>query len=369
MNSDQKLDLFKEAIARVYAVSDNWLIYIRGSKGPDAIAYMKTLFKDFDSRCKVFDALHENNWAKSTRIMLKYSNYDYVYVFLEDHFLTSSIDVFTQTINEAIQEKIDFFTYSFFNIGVSNVTIGHLYPKNGNLLHSFILQKDTVTLLRKTNSGFYPLSLAGVVKKDFFIKILKIEDAFLLYVPWIVQVCMEQFFFAYPKNRKFWSQVNRLAIKLGIRFVIYPPATPFNLERSLYDIEESLLPTSIGVLKSELFANWDDDNKLPNSSLIKQGLYPFKFTIDTSDDSDIRGEEIALHKNQNISRQYYPDMHRITNLPIVHIKVISGSVQITAGEEHIALQKGESICGASNIPHTIEALEEARIMYTIDPKI
>lgn len=310
--------------------------------------------------CVFFKNLHENDWARSTSKMLEKSRYDYLYIFLEDHFLLKSISHFKSVIRDMIRSGIEYFSYSFFNIGLSINNSEILNPDYSKHFYSFKFGENIIARLRKTNKDFYPFSLACVCTKQYFKNLLNIENKILIKVPFLLQVVMENILFMYPRNRQFWATINRAISPLKIKFVIYTPASPFNLERSLFDIEKELLPIRVGGLKEELFANWDDDNKLSNSSLIKRGLYPKKFVVENvkrySNFSVTKTH--SMKKGSTEQKQYYPNIYRILSVPKKRIVVVEGIMRLCARKESYVLKENEGIVIYSNIPHSIVAIRD-----------
>lgn len=367
INSDSKFELFKQTFPRVYGVSDNWLINIRGKYREDVTRYIQETFKDVEKNCIFFSGLDDRDWAKSTRKMLESSKYDYVYVFLEDHFLLKPLDHFKDVIRDMIDSKIEYFGYSFFNIGLSARSAEGFYPDYSKYLFSFWFDEKNIDYLKKSNRHFYPYSLASICTKEYFQKLLMIENKLLIRVPIFVQAIMENVLFFYPKNRAFWFNINKLVSRLGIRFVIYPSATPFNLEKSLFDCDLKLLPIRVGGLKEELFANWDDDNHLNNSSLIKRGLYPERFRTENQFvPGAADGREYFFVRGRRDDYQYCPDISRVQKLPMKYIHIKKGTLEVASDEESFMLNEGQSAWIFANIPHTLSACEDCVFQVYID---
>lgn len=357
LNSDLKFEHFKRNFSSVYSTSDNWLIYFRGKHANNAKEFIKRNFSDWKSNCKFFDNLDEENWANSTRKMLDFSRYDFIYVFLEDHFLMKPINFFKSVISDAIRQNLDYFQYSFFNIGFSNLNIELVNPSISSRFYSFELENFMIKQLKRTNPAFYPFSLASISSKKYFLRLLQTENAKLVYVPYLLQVIMENILFIYPRNRNFWHKINLALRIIRLRFVIYPPKTPFNLEKSLFDCDRHLLPVKVGILREELFANWDDDNKLSNLSLIKRGLYPDHLFLD--DPRDLVPGNCQTHsvvKGQEVQSRYCPDVQRVVSPPLKFIKVIRGSLKISGIKESKVLRASESIWIYANISHSVKAI-------------
>lgn len=365
INSEEKLSLFKGNFSNVYEASDNWLVHIRGKFKGEAVEFVKNIDAG-KNNCIVFEKLFDNDWAKSTRKMIEKAKYDYLYVFLEDHFLMKSIDKLKEIAREAIFNKSDYFSYSFFNIGMSANSVEILYPKETNNFFCFDINKNNQGFISNSFPFFYPYSLASISSKIYFDKLLKKENDFiLLKIPSKIYEFIK-IFKPYPTNRNFWSKLNNILKYIKVRLVSYSPATPFNLERSSQDLEINLLPVKIGVLKEELFANWDDDNGLSRSSLVKRGLYPTK--LKANEQSDVSGDEAGkffLKKGDVLERQYFPEKTRISKIPIKFIKVINGDIKVYSSKENYQLKKSESIAIYANIPHKIEAVEDSAFKIKI----
>jgi hypothetical protein len=369
INSGFKLCLFKETFPLVYPVTDNWLIYIRGKYSNEAIAYIKGSLENTETNCVFFNALDDGDWAGSTGRMMGFAKYDYVYVFLEDHFLLKPLEHFKDVIRDMVENGIEYFQYSFFNVSPSTHSVEKLYPDHTEHFYAFTLDRDGALAMRGGYAKFYPYSLASVAFKKYFLQLLEIERGIVLKVPFFIQAFMENVFFRYPRNRRFWFLMNRFSSRIGIRWTIYSPATPFNLEKSLFDCNESLLPIRVGVLRQELFANWDDDNGLSNSSLIKRGLYPsnLKADVDPYPPTEL-AKKYFLKKGNLLEGQYYPDTSRPPMVPLKQISIHEGRLKVSSEKESYVISQGQDILIHANIPHALEALEDCRYSIRIIDK-
>ena len=70
-----------------------------------------------------------------------------------------------------------------------------------------------------------------------------------------------------------------------------------NLENNSLELNSIQKEWKIGIVKFELFANFDDDNNAYGESLIKRGLYPFNSNIEVKKELDnVVSFEVNLKK-------------------------------------------------------------------------
>ncbi|MFZ1721534.1 MAG: hypothetical protein WAU07_03440, partial [Microgenomates group bacterium] len=254
--------------------------------------------------------------------------------------------------------NIDYFQYSFFNVGLHANSIEKIYPDFTDFFCWFIMKPERIRELRRNHKYFFPYSLASVSSKNYFLGLLALERKKIIRAPIVLQEVLEKIFFHYPRNRSFWFILNKIIAKVGLRLAIYPPATPFNLEKSLFDFDSSLMPIKVGVLREELFANWDDDNGISDSSLMKRGLYPLSFVVNNVNCDPSILKRYNQPKEKSLKFQYYADKARVTVVPLKYISVESGSLRVTSLLEEVSLSAGEHVWVAANIPHVITATED-----------
>jgi len=170
-------------------------------------------------------------------------------------------------------------------------------------------------------------------------------------------VIMEKLGIYYPNNRRLVFSLNKILSIINVKLRLYPLSTPFNLERSLFDIEENLLPIRVGILREELFANWDDDNGFDDSSMIKRGLYPLSLKVSNYNDIKFnrKKKQYKLSKGSTSKHRFYPNISRQKNIPLKYIKLIDGRITISSNKESYNLLPGDYIVIAANIEHYIHA--------------
>lgn len=357
INSESKLHYFQQTFPQVYEISDDWLVYIRGKYRDEVTAFIKKL-PNSSSHCTFYSGLDDRQWAKSTQKILKDARYEHVYIYSEDHFLMRSLSQFKAVIKDMLEQKIDYFSYSFFNGGIHAQSTEMLATQESEYFTVFELNEARLQDLKRLNPNFYPFSLVSISSKRYLLALIKIDEQRVIKLPYRLQVFLDIVFgFRAPRNLKALFVVNRFLQYGGIRLTIYTPASPFNLERSLYNFEKHLLPLQIGVLKEELFANADDDNIVPGSCLVKRGLYPRQLLSSEplATTGDRMKVEHVLPKDEKLEAVYYPDVQRVYTIPQKQITVRKGKIVVSGrGEEH-QLAEEESLIINANIPHTLKA--------------
>jgi hypothetical protein len=364
LNSEIKYKLFAETFLRVYPVSDNWLIYIRGKFKDQAYKYIQDTCPLANKNCTFFYDLIDNHWPKSVLIMLEKARYKTVYVYLEDHFLMRTVADFHDVIRDMERNQIDFFKYTFFNLEIGRHNIEKLYPENTRYFYTFEYTQESAPLLKKEYSTFcaYPTSI--IVNIEYFRRYMESLSGKLIRIPFLIQAVMENFFFIYPRNRLFWARVNRITKRWKVVFGLFPTGSTYVGERMVWEANEDFLPLKVGILKEELFANWDDDNGNPHSCLIKRGLYPLRLQVEA--DSGLTTPPAAslrtytITEGEEIEGLYYPDAHRVVALPVKYIRVESGCLVVKGGNESITLRGGEETYIYSNIPHRLIGKKASR---------
>lgn len=367
LNSILKLNLFKETFPRVFNVSDNWLIYFRGKYKKDAELFVTNV--DVSKHTIIFNNLEEKSWALSVKEMLKYSKYDYIYIYIEDHFLVNSSDFFKEIIKEAVKNNIDYFSYSFFNADFDFNTLEYSYPEYSKHFAYFDLTKQNVDFFKVSHKQLFPFSLVSVVSKEYFFKVLGKD----FYHNWIlspfIQKIMWKLHLGYPKNRILLYKLNRLLNLLNIKISLYTPASPLNLEKSIYEMDKNLLPVKIGVVNEEIFANFDDDNGAKSVSVIKRGMYPSKLKVEdfTKHFGTNEMKQYKLDANETINRQFYTNSSRQSSIYLKFIYVNDGKIRIQSSSENYVVNKNEYIYLYANIPHTIIGIKDSIYSVKIIP--
>jgi hypothetical protein len=367
INSPLKLKLFKDTFPSVYEVSDNWLIYFRGRFRKDAEIFVKNL--DTQSHTVIFEDLNDGSWASSVKEMLKYSRYNYIYIYIEDHFLVESLDIFKEVIKDAIQNNLDYFSYSFFNAEIDLNALEAIYPEYSKYFAFFELSKSNHDYFKKNYRNLFPFSLVSVVSKKYFSIILRQEFYHNILLLPLIQNIMWKFRLRYPINRILLCKINKLLNLANIRITLYTPSSPLNMEKSIYEMDGELLPLKTGIVNRELLANFDDDNGAANGSMIKRGKYPKRLKAEgMTEPIDLNElKQYKIGAAEIVNRQFYLKSSRQATLYLKYLYVNEGRIGIRAGSEDYVINEHEFIYIYANIPHTIEGLQDSRYSIKIIP--
>ena len=368
INSELKLELFKDTFPSVYGVSDNWLMYFRGKYKKEAEIFVKNL--DINKHVIIFEKLNDESWGLSVKEMLKYSKYNHIYIYIEDHFLVESLELFKEVIKDAIKNNIDYFSYSFFNADIDFNTLELLYPDYSQYFAFFDLTEKNKEYFKQHNKNFFPFSLVSVVSKEYFLKILKEEFLQNKMIPLFVQKIMWRLYLGYPRYKILLCKINKLLNVINIRLTLFTPASPLNMERSIYEIGGKALPLKIGIVNKEIFANFDDDNGAKNVSILKRGKYPKKLKTEGIKKFIFTENELKQYKisaGEIVNRQFYLQSSRQSSIYLKYIYVNEGCIKIQSSAENYVINTNNFICIFANIPHTIEGIEDSIISVKIFP--
>jgi hypothetical protein len=292
-----------------------------------------------------------------------------VFLYFEDHKLLGTRQDLEKTLLDFDKYNLDYLCYSFFKasqLGVENLL--PLEVTQRELFHEFDLTAQNISLVGKISPGYYTFSLLSLISVKYFREVLSIESKTLkIFGRKVTSLIIR--LFPYPQYRAVFKTINHTLSSLSARLCIYPPSSPFNLEKMWFEsplpIEESW---KFGILKHELFANYDDDNGAYGESLIKRGLYPF------TAEENIRLEDICgtfIKKKMNLSQGqcfdllYHSSVGRICKPPIIFIRVESGRVLLKFGGSESIMVSGDLRYVYSNKGAVLEADETATLELQI----
>ena len=368
IDQQEKFDLFKVTLSDIQILFDETHIKIRGAFANDSVIFAKELFS---GRANFYQELTEKDWVFASSMMIKNVKSRSIFFYLEDHRLITSPKNLNLVLKKFDKHKLDYLCYSFFR--ASCLEVNNLLPLNPKFRKEFseiLLDKKNIELIKKISPNYYTFSAASVCSTDYFKKILHDENKKIkIYLKKLSTLL--SIIFSYPKYRIVINFINFFLSFVNSRLCYYPIDTPFNVEKS--NIEKSSFEVSLlkenwkfGILKNELFANFDDDNNAYGESLIKRGLYPFDINKEVSlETENCVNNTIKLSVGDTYDCTYYSQIHRIRNLPRVFIKIHYGKLKINYSNQDIILDK-ESYQGFyTNLRPIINCIEDAEITISV----
>lgn len=373
INDSERLEHLKDSFFSFSSISDNWVVNVRGKLRDETISFLKGELK---GKIVLFELLDETNgWINNALLMMPAVKHEYVLLWNEDHINLLSPEKTNQIVNEAISAQVDYLHYGHYE---------HWRNKFDRVINDGIIKRgkmiDFVDVTKESLPMFFPeqkreciISSAAIFRKEFLIKIMRIEGRKLPY------------FFTYNIRRalalighinKKFNQKRVFDVLNNTFFFCKLPRfvkqTPFELEITqdrLY-----ILPVRVASPHEEFFACIDDDvNKdgsMEGYQLIKRGLYPIRNLLVVAKEipTDMRIlTKIILRKGEKFADRYYVDQTR-TNEPLRVALFTPGEVEILSGNESIITDKVKHVIFYPNIRHTITAHEDTTIdIYTSAP--
>lgn len=361
----EKFDLFKVTLADLKGMFDECHIKIRGSLAQECVEYAKL---QFEGGASFYQEQQEADWVAATLSMLAQVKSRSVFLYFEDHKLVAPHQQLERVLVEFDERQLDYLCYSFF--GASQLDGANLLPLGGrkqNAFHEFVLNRGSLELLSKISSGYYTYSLVSMASVDYFRAVLTATNCrHKFYSKWIAALLMR--IFRYPGYRRVVHRMNELLRYMSVELCIYPPASPFNLEKIWF---ETVLPNAatgwkFGIAAQELFANYDDDNSAYGESLIKKGLYPF--ALQPQGAMDMRAsdmQQLCLEPGESFDCRYHSRRGRISSAPQIELKVTAGKVSVHCRGAEFLIVAGGSELFFSNLGPIIQCVERAEIQIRV----
>jgi hypothetical protein len=372
INSAERLQHMKESFESFQTESDDWLINIRGTRRNEAIAFLS---ERLGQRATFFELLDDKRgWIANALEMLPSARHDYVFVWLEDHINIAPRGYLKKVVQDMSENKVEQLVYTWWNVGWK--------PENSAKQKALLRLKKTgdiewsdidVTTWKEVREfeeapyAVYLVSLASIFRKDFFKKLLvrdqrKLPRALTPIIYKLISL-VQKLGFKF-EQRKCFDAIDRFFF---YRLRLFPKETPFDLEKRPHRYD--MLPLRTAFPRQELFVCIDDDS-VPEPhgySLISRGMYPFASRLIPWDGhtaiADHERTHLVLKREDTLKERYvYYGVKRTRSIPVrEYIKVLSGKVRISVGDESLILSAGDGAGYFTNIPHEIMALEGSEI--------
>lgn len=359
-----KFDLFKVTFAQIIDCFDVCHIKFRGHFDVQCLKFVESNAK---GDIFFYQSLPTEDWVFSTIKMLDNVKCRSVFLYFEDHMLVETKNPLKSVLADFDKYNLDYLGYSFFRasrLGVNNIL--PLSPTQHKYFHTFDLTGQNLKTIKKISGpgDYYTYSLLSVNSVKYLYSILQAENKKVKIYSKILNYAFFRVF-SYPGYRRVYLSINNILSKINTRICFYPPASPFNLEKVWFEnVPKGNISWKFGILKEELFANFDDDNGAHGESLIKRGLYPITPNLPSQDDvkglNDI-SQNIMLESDQTLDCAYYSMIDRINRSPIVQVKVLSGEITACYKDYLIHLKAGDNCYFYSNLGLSIKALEASKV--------
>tara|TARA_A100001388_G_C28718395_1_gene475058 strand:- start:86 stop:1237 length:1152 start_codon:yes stop_codon:yes gene_type:complete len=365
INDELKFNHFKLTFSDIYYIFDEIHFKVRGSYQKDCLKYVKSKKVE---RLYNYENLSDQDWVSTTLKIVKNIKSRSVFLYNEDHILNCKKSNFRNVINEFNRYNIDFICYSFFNANkLSASNILPLQPKNKKFVNYFDLNKNKLNLIGKISPYYYYITLISIFSRKYLIFILSAENLlFKIYLHNLNRLIAK----IMPSTRRyFYEYMNRFLSIFNIEICLYPPCTPFNIEKVWYENSKFKGNWRYGLLNEELFTNYDDDNGHNGESLIKRGLYPLKnkyFLKYLVNRKDLLSQfTIYLKKGDVYNCTYFSRNSRITICPVLSIETLSGKVELNSEKNNLIHKHKNKIFTFSNVKNQLIAKKDSKIKITI----
>lgn len=368
INSEEEFYQFKKSIKHLFKFFEEAHIKIRGKYKIQSLDYLNNLKIN---KLHLYQNLDEKDWVSTTKKIIDSILDRNIFIYVNDHFIVAKDEAFKDLINEFDDNNLDYLRYSFFGgYSLNTENILPLEPSQRSSLDFIDIDKNKYKILRKISPNYFNFSLVSMVSKDFLKKLISKENKRIKIFSSFFSRILESFLNIYT-IKKFFSYINNFFSRLNVIFLFYDKSSPFNLEKTIDESEKLFSSYRLGILKEEIFANFDDDNTVYKSSLIKRGLYPFG---DLNSDEKLKKykfEPISFKKKipsgKEFSLKYVPLNGRIIDLPIIQIEVLKGRIKLFGSDKEF-LNKGEILSIFSNLKHKIMAFENSIVKIDIFDK-
>jgi hypothetical protein len=357
-----RLDRFKVTLADLEGLFDEYHIKIRGVLGDESIAYAKDLFA---SHARFYQELQESDWVAASHDMLAQVTSRSVFLYCEDHKLVADRQRLGLVLKEFDENQLDHLSYSFFHASQLDVrNLLPLNPRRHSDIIEFSLNEQSRKMIGRISPRYCIYSNVSISSVEYFRSLLQLENKkYKFYFPKLTKLIIR--LFPYPGYRKVFDRINNLSSSMSIRLCASSPASPFNMEKNWHEAFPLGKPWKFGVLRNELFANYDDDNGSYGESLIKKGGYPFDAQVSNPEIANGLTFSLRLQAGEIYDCNYYSHNGRIGHAPQVSIRVIDGDLQVAYAGEQVYLRAGDIKSFYSNIGPVIECKKDSQLEIAV----
>lgn len=366
IDSAEKFDLFRVTLSDIGVLFAESHVKVRGRYAAQCIEYVRTQLK---GHVYFHQELQERDWVVATIEILRQVQSRSVLLYFEDHRLIADRQYFERILADFDAFNLDYLCYSFFK--ASQLDAKNLLPLgvvSRVSFKEFVLRKKTVDLLGKISPSYYTYSLMSLVSVAYLGAILSAEHAkHKIFIRKLIAILTA--LVPYPAYRRVLKGVNRVLAHFGVRLCVYPPASPFNLEKMWFESVMSDVGWKFAVPNEELFANYDDDNGVYQESLMKRGLYPFSPHVTDTTELAWVEREATLSEGESLDCTYYSHNGRISRPPLVDVEVVRGAIVVAYQGHSYSLADGERKRFYSNLGPVIRCVSSSRLVLRIHDEV
>lgn len=368
IDNQTTFDFFKVTLSDIQSLFSEYHIKFRGKFANDCMIFARELLPN---QAKFYQDLQETDWVAASLLMISNVKSQNIFIYLEDHRLISSLNDLGLVLKEFDEYQLDYLSYSFFK--ASHLDINNLLPmnpKNRQKFSEFFLNKKNIKLIRKISPLYCTFSLPSICSKSYFKEILRSENKkYKIYLKKLSLLL--SIIIPFPKYLTIINYINFFLSFINTRLCFNAIDSPFNMERlnaemNSFELSNFKSKLKYGVLKNELFANFDDDNNAYGESLIKRGLYPPDAKIELNNKiENFTNHTLKLNVGNSYDCTYYSQIHRIKNLPLVFVVVNYGKLNVNYCGKDIILAKGDHHSFYTNLSPIIKCIEKAEISISV----
>jgi len=356
---------FKITILDIVDSFDEGHIKVRGNYKDECIGFLKTFDKDY----RYYQDLQEKDWVEASLIMLENVKQRSVFLYLEDHRLLKAKQEFESVMSEFDRLELDQLQYSFFNAkGVEKNNTLPFLPIESEYFSQLEIDSLNYKNWALVNQSFCTFSMASIASVRYMSLILNNNNKrFKLYSGLFSKLMSK--IFSYPKYILLFEYFNKALRLFSAKLFYYSPSAGYSNEMLWF--QNGFEIYTIGLLKKELFANYDDDNGSYGESLIKRGLYPTTFEHHIflkSIISEVKIKEvirIKLMPNETYDFTYYPNIGRLSFPPFIEIQLDRGSIIISYMGKEINVKETDKDLYFSNMSPKVRANKDSELKITI----
>ena len=237
ISSVERLGFMKKSLKPLKDIKfRKWYINIRGEFKDVAATFLTESLGD---RLILTNIESKSGWFKDTQKLFEEVEGQYIFYWIEDHVLQIDPKLLVKIFKDMSKYSVDYLHYSFYGFGSHYKEFSSINDKEVYQYFDVINYTKEMNLMRQDcavslyKKKAYIVSLVGIFSNDLFKKVLH--------------------------ERPFF------------RLRRWPKETPFDFEQSPDDLW--ILPIRMAIPKFEISCSIDDDNCIPESSLMARKLF------------------------------------------------------------------------------------------------